>query len=297
MIRFFSKNWQKRADCEQKSKSSKCKVITITKLTDMNDDCLEHIFLYLSLEDLLNIVHTNKQLRSAADLAFKRNFGRGKLVIFDESSFTIHINKFEKVQLPNSYRLLCRFGHLILRSQITRSAGNMLKYLNKYCQHSTTEISFSTFESSDYYRMKKPFFNIETVHLDYCNFGIKFLQLNKLFPNVRNLCIEHCFTMPFFGYFGTHFPHLNQLEIWGAYPVFRVNSNLKLLRLNPQLRRLILRTGYNPILLQTASKHLQFLEYLHISYYVPNFEEFGEKIFNFAHLKELKITYSGNMTS
>lgn len=122
----------------------------------MNDDCLEHIFLYLSLEDLLSIVHTNKLLKTAAEFAFARNFGRGKLVVLkniysEKSIVKFRINETEKVELPNPYRLLRCFGHLISKQKIDVShklcTYKVLKYLNKYCYESTTEIAFSTFSS------------------------------------------------------------------------------------------------------------------------------------------------------
>lgn len=47
-----------------------------TKLTEVNEDCLETIFLNLNLNDFLNIAHPNKELKTAADMAFTRKFGR-----------------------------------------------------------------------------------------------------------------------------------------------------------------------------------------------------------------------------
>lgn len=40
------------------------------KLTDLGVDCLERIFRYLPIEDLLNLADSNKQLKNTADLVF-----------------------------------------------------------------------------------------------------------------------------------------------------------------------------------------------------------------------------------
>lgn len=81
MMRFFSKKRHRFPDLEQKSEPEAIDESTTTKLTDINDDCLEHIFLYLSIEDLLNIAYTSKQLKPAAELAFSNNSGMKKMEI------------------------------------------------------------------------------------------------------------------------------------------------------------------------------------------------------------------------
>lgn len=48
-------------------------------LSNINDDCKEHIFEYLDWSGLLSIADTNKQLRVAACAVFKRNYGNLKI--------------------------------------------------------------------------------------------------------------------------------------------------------------------------------------------------------------------------
>lgn len=44
--------------------------IILTKIVDLNEDCLEHIFKYLNLPDLINIFETNGRFSLAASNAF-----------------------------------------------------------------------------------------------------------------------------------------------------------------------------------------------------------------------------------
>lgn len=141
MIRFFSKIWQRNKDCRKNAVASESKAIdqsnaTTISLTDLNDDCLEHIFQYLSLEDLLNIADTNKQLKPAAELAFERRFKSGKLILCKSTTTEILINKTERVKVivGNPYRLLRCFGHLIPNQKIINRS--MLKYVSQYCRKS-----------------------------------------------------------------------------------------------------------------------------------------------------------------
>lgn len=106
MIRFF----KRKKDRERKSKSSESVSSHETnertkKLTDLNDDCLEQIFLYLSLEDLLNIVCENKieRLVPAAESAFKRNFWRRGLVYLGISTVGISLNDTEEEFVIHPY--------------------------------------------------------------------------------------------------------------------------------------------------------------------------------------------------
>lgn len=80
------------------------------------------MFYFLSIADLVTVVDTNKRLKTAAELAFTRNFGR-ELFIWNDSCVrgkfyvTIWINETEFWSFPKSYRLLRCFGHLLLFAQ------------------------------------------------------------------------------------------------------------------------------------------------------------------------------------
>lgn len=168
MIRFVLRKCHRKCHSDPKAKPSK-------KLTDLNDHCLERIFSYLRLGELLALADINERLKTAAELAFVRNFGRGKLVIWEDGwgPLTVHIpdayfvfNPPEVASLPKPCRLLRCFGHLISKQDIhvqcKRNEYKLLKYVNKYCGESTTEI---VLRRESFYYENKPFPNAETEEL------------------------------------------------------------------------------------------------------------------------------------
>lgn len=90
-----------------------------TKLTNINLDCLEKVFMDLSLDDFINIAHANKDLKVAADLAFGRKFGKTNFELLRSNDHLYWIDDTtlkEFVEVPDmksSLRLLRCFGHSI----------------------------------------------------------------------------------------------------------------------------------------------------------------------------------------
>lgn len=61
-----------------------------TKITDLNDDCLERIFMLLDVENLLNVKLANKWLGPAADIVYKRKFGTYSVCLYSVHNTQIH---------------------------------------------------------------------------------------------------------------------------------------------------------------------------------------------------------------
>lgn len=294
----------RRSEGDQKPKRQKLETIngpsaeqnaSSTRLTDVNDDCLERIFLYLNLDDLLNIVHTNKQLKNAADLAFSRKYDGTKSKIFvDSFHFSIELNgnPVRLISLHNPYRLLRSFGHLL--SNLVVHTQKVVSYVNEYCFESATEISFYKMSKADFNGLQKLFANVEVLSLISCILGSKVMQLNSRFPKIRMLKLIRLEAQP--KCIKVHFPYLEQLEIKGALPTARINDTLSVLQLNPQLRRLILDTDYTTTFLRTASMHLPSLQHLDIHCVRKDFTDFDNEFANFAQLKVFKVDYEGGMS-
>ncbi|XP_031617112.1 uncharacterized protein LOC116336964 [Contarinia nasturtii] len=257
------------------------------KLTNVNNDCLERIFLHLSVQDLLNIAHSNKRLKAAADLAFGRNFGGKKSkVVINSRCFQIESNgnSAQSIELRNPYRLLRSFGHLI--SNLVIHTRKVVPYVNQYCCESATEVTFFEMSKDDF--MQKPFMNVEMVCINFCNLKGKSMQLHHCFPKMHTLKLIHVESQP--KCIETHYPHLVHLEIEGPIPTPTIKSTINILSLNPQLRRLTLDTNYTTEFLRTASQRLRSLEHLDIRCWPKDLSDFGEDVANFAGLKVLKIT-------
>lgn len=192
MIRFLLRMWQRNKDRKKKTVASESTAInpsnaTTIRLTDMNDDCLEHIFLYLSLEDLLNIADTNKQLKPAAELTFAKRFKRGKLISNYYNSSEIHINGTERVKVRNPYRLLRCFGHLIPKQTIRNRT--LLKYVNQYCSESIIEID-TTYQPK-YIAVHFPHLNRVNIGSSSNVYGAEcFLKMLRLNPQIQHLYLN-----------------------------------------------------------------------------------------------------------
>lgn len=292
MMRFFSKKWHRFTDLEKKSEPEAINESTTTKLTDINDDCLEHIFLYLNIEDLVNIAYTSKQLKPAAESAFSSNFGRKKMLIEEFSHGRIHIYDYKQRLSRNQFhRLMSSFGHLILKIKLSDFKTSSLKKVNQFGCKSITDLRFY---EMDLHRMKKPFHAAETVAFFNVNTNWFCNPLNKLFPNVRTLDINYGHIWPW--QIEVQFPHLNQLNISFSASA-RNRSYANMMRMNSQVQSLVLRGKPCAKYLRYASKHLKFLERLQIVISNQNdlndFDNFGEDV-NFTFLKELKIILTTN---
>lgn len=156
---------------------------TPTKLTDVNIDCLQHIFNYLNLRDLLTIADANKSLRLAADEIFSRNYRKKTIflrIMFARSIDLLEISdqKIEINDLKRSLQLIRCFGHLISKLEYDYSIDTFPKrrsevdaYINEYCAQSLIQIEFFTITEQVFEHLKTSFENVKSVGFNYCTLG------------------------------------------------------------------------------------------------------------------------------
>lgn len=266
------------------------------KLTDVNYDCLEHIFLLLDFEDLFNIAHTNKELKPVVDRVFKRKFGGKRSTFFSIGIFRLNLqlegNLSTNFYLNNPYGLLRCFGHLIPK-HVIYSNSKMVSYVNEYCNASSTELAFHNMSKCDLDGLQRPFTNAEMVCFTNCRLDGNLEPLNILFPKVHSLTLDQCKIKS--KHIKAHFPHMEQLKIIGSIPTKQ--STVDLLKMNPQLRRLIWSNNDIATFLWTASQYLPRLEYLDIRYTKNDFADFGADVAHFKCLKGLKVNDHGRLMS
>lgn len=173
-----------------------------TKLTDVNNDCLEAVFKHLCINDLLNIAHTSKQLKPAADLAFTSKFGN-KTFGLSKGTWTPTAYVETKGEVLKFLRLLRCFGHLISTLEFRRFIfyDQYLQYLgsyiSEYCTHSVRNIEFiyrsrlksqqprhnEIFRERDYSLydcITKPLLKVKSLKmLKYSELNVKWLKTRK----------------------------------------------------------------------------------------------------------------------
>ncbi|XP_055306308.1 uncharacterized protein LOC129570643 [Sitodiplosis mosellana] len=269
---YYTRLRRRMEEEEKLAKLNPQPIIFTTKLTDVNFDCLEHIFKRLSLTDLLNVAESNKQLKPAADLAFKSQFGNRliKINLSYKSVQWFEQNKSTPA-IPWSFcfKLLRCFGHLItkLKSIYDESrkydatlAAEFDRYVNEYCAESLVEIQFRNCKARIMEDLKKPFTNVESVCLAGVRFHNKTSELNAWFPKMRrlNLFAQSDDTI------AVQFPHLQDLSLCLSSVNHDEERFAELLHSNPNLRALSTNSNIETKYLQCASELLQHLESLEI---------------------------------
>lgn len=77
-----------------------------TKITDINNDCLEHIFNYLSLIDLLNVADASKCFKQGVNLSFTAKYGSKKLKLQGIEPSPHQSYEVDDYKICNSYEAL-----------------------------------------------------------------------------------------------------------------------------------------------------------------------------------------------
>lgn len=82
------------------------------KITQLNDDCLKHIFAYLRLQDLLNISLSNTRFQHAADLACKQKHRNEQITMDFSRNLIIQIGE-DNINREEFEIFVLIFGDLI----------------------------------------------------------------------------------------------------------------------------------------------------------------------------------------
>lgn len=230
--------------------------VEMTHITDVNNDCLEQIFKHLDLSDLLNLADTSKLLNNAVHLAFKSKYGKHavKLVCVKSKKrrrIDIMDEAIEIFDFPTCLKMLRIFGDSIFKlmtpvNKIPERERNELDlYLCEYCAESIVELEYG---KATLGHLTKSFTKVETVRFSHARFRCDPADIQRCFPNLRNLTLDKPYAIQSVTGRFPHFEHLN------TYVSFDQRKNFaKCLQLNPQLRSLRI-SGYD-----LASKFLWML--------------------------------------
>lgn len=207
--------------------------VPTTKITDINIDCLEKIFNYLTFEDLLNVADSNKYLKSAADLVYTLKYGSGEVCIQIHQKYfsNVYFNKCNRIiiySIKTVLQTLRCFGHMITRINFAmmfemdyRSwIGHLMEYIGEYCAESLFKLKFMVPINGAFGHLKKSLPNVQKI-VTYEN-GITINLLNKLFPNVKSIKFVYhrqliqdgkCIAVDFENVEKNFFPNFDQMSI------------------------------------------------------------------------------------
>lgn len=266
--------------------------LSTMNLTDLNDDCLENIFKYLSLLDLLNIATSDDRFSGASCWALKRKL-RGRMVKIDSTNISITGEQtdyiFDDVYYANHSVLMVMrffkyFGKLITKLNVDYKlkCGEFYRGFQQevesgilnYCTKTLRKLSIKNMQRTfDVLNdIRKPFEMLYslTIHGGYLkNVG----QFNKWFPELRSLAL-------LFNYhgkgncIGVHFPKLEKLNLreldFNQYYLncFNLSDIEQAIRMNPQLRDLSVRATDAELeygFCKFVDKHLPRLEHIELT--------------------------------
>lgn len=214
-------------------------------IAEVNVDCLEKIFKNLNFDDLLMVAETSKHFLQGARLAFASEFGKKTFKLHCHS---VHQNQPNQPMAGNNIiiynpltclKVLRFFGPFIFKLDILYaniSAAHQIKfdlYVIENCAESLIEIGLHCAPKNAMGSLRVPFPNIESVYFKECLFGQTLSNINKCFPKMRNLHLDHCRIIECIG---KQFPNLVHLTVRNKRIVKRHME--KCLHLNPQLRSL-----------------------------------------------------------
>lgn len=211
------------------------------EITDVNTDCLEKIFKFLELGDLLNVRDTCKHFQAAADFAFGQRFSRkwiiiNKIHISRKRLINIQPNFVELVDLKSMLQTIRHFGGLIKKLKlkgddlenfpgqpidcifVAKSIRLLSFYIGYYCPAgSLIELTVEKRISLKLFR--EPFLTVEKVKISTLCFPRTQQEHNrnwfiKMFPNVQQLKYKSAFgRITDFECIVDHFPKLKHLDI------------------------------------------------------------------------------------
>lgn len=175
-----------------------------TKITDVNLDCLEIVFGFLDMRDLLNLAHTSTRLREVVVMAMNRTRTKTVRLFYDGRTVWIKADKDNIYVdgLKMCLRFLRCFGQVITRLSIihkrsdVKHRGYLDQYVNKYCADTLVELSVMNAGESTINGFDKPFAQLDKWTVQGKEMCDTVGQINsKWFPKMRHLDLN----LPIYG--------------------------------------------------------------------------------------------------
>lgn len=167
-----------------------------TKLTDINFDCQEAVFQFLSLSDLLNVANTDERFLEAVRIVYSRLY-KTKTVRINlnamTSSFATHNIKSDCIEVYDRNfisRLLSTFGDRIKKLSISMktSSNRFISFfdiqaqINQFCASSLVELSIQNCEHFPSEAYIQPFTELRCLSMQNCKIPFKTDEFSRFFP-------------------------------------------------------------------------------------------------------------------
>ena len=206
-----------------------CDAVPLTSIIDLNDDCLEAIFVHLNIRQLFVVATVHARFLIACRRALLKNYKNKEVVI------SVHQSMH-----PDYTKAFHLMGDVISRVRITyghsdETAGNFNDEIHdaivNHCTDTLTEVAFNHIHPT--MEINKSFQSLKKLHFNQGCVGKNFSEFNKWFPKLVSLefffsktinarCIEQ------------RFPHLEHFTV--AHHNFSIENLRSFLDQNQQLK-------------------------------------------------------------
>lgn len=286
------------------------------KLTDLDVDCLEAILEHLHFEDFVRVADSNKRLQHAARFVYARKYRRWDCfqmkhpmkwreqyrrdrllyTVWDGRQVIVYNYKF-------GLQILRCFGHQFRTINYQKDGYSdewdrfYVEYLNEMCGETVKFFIIQHCYDSFLRNFTKPFNGVNRVLIRKSRIDLHPAKdiFVRIFPNMQMLDLNtECFPLEESMCIANHNPHLETLfiEIGECYQCECTNVIVSTLRLNPQLKKLVLsKFGESDVpLIQTMNEYNKNLEYFKIdlsrSFFTVNYDG---TIWHLEHVKWLNV--------
>lgn len=247
------------------------------KITDLNMDCLEHIFGYLrdSLDDLFAVATIDDTIADAAKIVFRRTYGENVLII-EKYEAEIDSQTIDGLRL---IEFLDIFGSNITKIHIKSEMVN---------------VSWKSICST--------LINVDDVTILYWQQTVKITEFNPWFPKMKCLKIIFVYYRLRSKFIATHYPLLEKLTITGQFGSHRDQSTLdnfrQMLQKNPQIKVLNSNAVFGCQILSEISKwcpHIERLSMTVSSTRIPMKPPVAEQIYRNVKFLKLRVCFDSDI--
>ncbi|XP_037031422.1 uncharacterized protein LOC119070963 [Bradysia coprophila] len=159
------------------------------KLVDLNEDVLEKIFSYLDIQDLVNVVNSDKEYLNSSRSAFKRKY-RGTCIQMPFVSNEVDPTQ----QCVSNVELLRYFGESMSILEFCfdcnhPNAQRIFHLVVTYCRETLTELKMSHLSSVGF-PLNKSFTKVRKLTFSRGNPNLPSSQLAEWFPSLEILVID-----------------------------------------------------------------------------------------------------------
>lgn len=218
-------------------------------ITDLNDDCLEEIFMNLNLNHLFNVTVTHRRFLNACRRVFYKKYKNNEITI----------SVYQTIQ-PQYVDVLCLLGDMIAHLRVTFDRfddfGNFNNRIHtaivQHCSETLTEITFNHILPT--MEINKPFQNLEKLNFNHGCVGRTMSEFKMWFPKLQSIQFFFCETLNT-NCIERNFPTLEHFTV--AHHNFTFQNLQIFLDLNPQLKSFTV-YNYDRSLISRLQKYTEF---------------------------------------